>query len=287
MLPTRRYSAWLTLLTCLFARQLWAGVPECGNVRLEDSLSCRIRGNLDCSASCNGLGIYKKACATKLHTVCREECTLSADPACTDSCTEMCAQDCDRGVNVICLHNCFGECTGACETKCPSANDPETCFASCRATCDGECDVRCRPVVEASCYTHCVECCGGSCQARANMDCQTRCQEETFEQCEYELKGECDVSCDANGALFCDGEYVLSGREIPACLQALYTRGLGNVDLNGSGMATASAGASSGCAFAGAPSRCSWSAGGLPLLALVVLLRSAARRRPHAHFTST
>jgi hypothetical protein len=215
----------------LWASDALAGIPECENMRLEGVGSCELRGSLDCQASCEG-GIYKKNCATKLHRTCKDECTLSADPTCEDECTVTCERDCDLGVNVICLHNCFGECEGSCVASCDNAEHPENCMASCEATCDGECDTRCRPLVEGSCYKHCIECCGGSCTAQANMDCQTVCQDEEFETCEHEVRAECQGSCSGDGAIFCDGEYVLSGTQIPACAQALYEAGIAEIDLN-------------------------------------------------------
>ena len=223
------------VLCCVPATAARAGIPECGDLRLEDALSCELRGDVQCSASCDELGVYKKACATRLHTVCRRECTLSADASCTDSCTEQCSRDCDRGVNVICTHNCFGECAGACDAHCAGIGDEATCLASCEATCDGECDIKCRPLVDGSCYEHCIECCGGTCQAHANLDCQTTCQEESFEQCEYDLRIDCDGACTGDGAIFCDGEYVLGGRQIPACAQALLSQGIAELDLQARG----------------------------------------------------
>ena len=99
-------------------------------------------------------------------------------------------------------------------------------MASCEATCDGECDIKCAPLVSGACYEHCIECCGGSCGAQANMDCQTSCQEVEFEQCEHELRVECDASCSLDGALFCDGEYALSGDQVVDCVEALVERGV-------------------------------------------------------------
>jgi hypothetical protein len=229
-------SAWsVGVLATLWAGSAFAGIPECGDLRLEGVSSCELRGSLDCTASCDRLGVYKKACATKLHKSCRQECVLDPEPRCEDECTTSCSRDCDLGVNVTCLHNCFGECVGACDVSCENAGDPATCRASCEATCDGECDTRCRPLVDGSCYTHCIECCGGSCKAQANMDCQTVCQEKEFEQCEYELAIDCQGQCTGDGAIFCDGEYVLGGTQIPACVSALATRGIAEIDIDGSG----------------------------------------------------
>lgn len=218
------------LLPLAYPQSARAGLPECRNIRLEDAGNCELRGSADCSAGCEQLGIYKTACATELHTVCREECTLSAEVGCTDECTEQCSSQCDLGINVTCTHNCFVECEGACDAQCAEADEPDQCRASCEATCDGECDARCAPLVDGSCYEHCVECCGGSCQAQANMDCQTSCQEVEFETCEQEFRAECSASCEVEGALFCDGEYVLSGSDLVDCTRALIERGTLNVD---------------------------------------------------------
>jgi len=220
-----------------FVALLWgssamAGVPECENLRLEGVSSCEIKGSIDCTASCDQLGVYKKNCATKLHRTCRDECTLSADVGCEDECTVTCSRDCDLGVNVQCLHNCFGECVGSCDASCEGSANGENCSASCEATCDGECDTRCRPLVEGSCYTHCIECCGGSCTAQANMDCQTVCQDEMFEECEHEVRVDCQGNCSGDGAIFCDGEYVLGGSQIPACAQALFDLGIASLDID-------------------------------------------------------
>jgi hypothetical protein len=277
---SKRTLGWSLALGAFFAAaSAQAGVPECGNVRLEDAGSCEIKGSVQCQAGCSELGVYKKACATKLHTVCRSECTLSADATCTDSCTERCSADCDIGVNVICVHNCFGECVGACDVKCAAAEDREQCQATCEATCDGECDIKCKPLVDGDCYQHCIECCGGSCTAQANMDCQTTCQDEEFEECEYEFRAECDGSCSGSGALFCDGEYVLSGEELPACVNALVARGIGAVDLRGEASLEVKAGdVDGGCSVAGAPGL----AGRFAAWALVPVLLGVRRRRERA-----
>lgn len=251
-----------------------AGIPECGNIRLEDVGSCEIKGDLQCTASCEELGVYKKACATKLHTVCRDECTLDPEPTCEDECTTQCSSQCDLGLNIICQHNCFGECAGVCGTQCENAADPETCIASCEATCDGECDIQCAPVVEGSCYQHCIECCGGSCGAQANMTCQTSCQEEQFESCEYEFRADCMGSCSGDGALFCDGEYVMSGDEIEACVTALIERGIADIDLDVDVDVDFDTGGF--CSIGDAPTNAGW-------LGLLLLIIPTVRRRQRRH----
>lgn len=202
-----------------------AGVPECGNIRFEGLSNCEVVLTGECTASCSELGIYKTACATKLVPVCKQECTLSATPTCTDGCTTQCQTDCDNGVNVICSHNCFVECTVDRDTRCADSADPSQCAATWDANCDSECDAQC-VTVDGGCYQHCVECCGGSCTADANMDCQTSCQDVEFEECEQEFRANCDASCSGDGALFCDGTYIISGSQIEPCVKALAAQGI-------------------------------------------------------------
>jgi hypothetical protein len=207
------------------ARPASAGVDECGNMRLEGLSNCEVRVTAKCTAGCSELGIYKTACATKLVPVCKQECTLSATPTCTDSCTTQCKTDCDNGVNVICSHNCFVECTTGRDARCSSAADAAQCSATWEANCDSECDAQC-VTVDGGCYQHCVECCGGSCTADVNMDCQTTCQDMVFEECEHEFRANCDASCSGDGSLFCNGKYIISGSQLPACVDALLAQGV-------------------------------------------------------------
>lgn len=254
-----------------------AGVPECNNLRLQDVGDCELRGDVDCNVGCDELGVYKKACATELRTVCSSECTLSADATCEDDCTRSCTETCDRGENVICLHNCFDECVPNCDVTCADADDEAQCRASCEANCDAECDIKCKPLVDGDCYEHCIECCGGSCTAQANMDCQVSCQEEEFETCEHELRADCDASCSGTGAIFCDGEYVLSGEEIPACVTALAAEGIADIDLEASASVSVDDGVAEGKGALGCSAGDSNAGSGL--LAWVLLAVGVAWRR--------
>ncbi|MEZ4297425.1 MAG: hypothetical protein R3B70_20855 [Polyangiaceae bacterium] len=215
----------LGALACLTAAMpASAGVDACNNIRFEGLSNCEVLLTAECTASCD-VGIYKTACATKLVPVCKEECTLSADATCTDECTVQCKTDCDNGVNVICAHNCFDECTVDRDAGCSDAADPAQCKATWDANCDNECDLQC-VTVDGGCYTHCIECCGGSCTADANMDCQTTCQDKVFEECEQELRATCEGSCSGDGALFCDGKYIVSGSQLEGCVKALAAEGI-------------------------------------------------------------
>jgi MYXO-CTERM domain-containing protein len=255
-----------------------AGVPECGNVRLEEVSSCEVKVSGDCTVGCSELGIYKTACATKLVTQCGETCTLDAEPTCTDSCTTQCSSDCDNGVNVICSHNCFTECTTTRDVECAENADPATCTATWDANCDQECDSQCQ-VVDGSCYQHCIECCGGSCTANANMTCQVSCVDLEVEECEQEFRANCEASCDIDGALFCDGEYIISGSQLPGCVQALIAAGIGGLEVEGEvtiGPDGIDGDVSSGFCSTSGPSRDAWT---VPLVGLAAALAFSLRRR--------
>lgn len=202
-----------------------AGLPECGNIRFEGLSNCEVRLSAQCSASCSELGIYKTACATKLVQTCGPQCTLSANATCSDSCTVQCKSDCDNGINVICSHNCFAECTTTRDASCKGKADAEQCAATWDANCDSECGAKC-VTVDGGCYQHCIECCDGSCTADANMDCQQVCQTNQIEQCKQEFRASCEASCSGDGALFCNGEFIIAGSQIEACINALAAQGV-------------------------------------------------------------
>lgn len=202
-----------------------AGIPECNNIRFEGLGNCEVKVNADCDIGCSELGIYKTACATKLVNVCDTECTLTADAMCSAECNTQCKTDCDNGVNVICQHNCFSECTTTRDTDCAGKTDPEQCRATWDANCDDKCTSKCI-TVDGACYTHCIECCDGSCTAGANMDCQTTCQDKQVETCKQEFRANCQASCSADGALFCDGKFMIAGSQLQGCLTALAAQGI-------------------------------------------------------------
>jgi hypothetical protein len=83
------------------------------------------------------------------------------------------------------------------------------------------------------------------------MDCQTTCQDEEFETCEHEFELECSGACDVDGAVFCDGEYVLSGPDMVDCLRALTLSGAVEANVQAGGGISAGSldapSASAGC----------------------------------------
>ncbi len=201
-----------------------AGIPECGDIRIEADAHCGIE--FSCSAGCS-VEVYKKNCATRLYKYCQEECETPPSVVCTDDCGAFCASQCAEGIDVICQHNCFPECVDSCHLTCDSDVDPERCRASCEATCDGECTMQCAELPpNTSCVKHCEECCTGSCRAIAGMNCQVSCQELEFEDCETEVDAECHAGCEGSGALFCDGEFIAGPAQLFECAKGLAAAGI-------------------------------------------------------------
>lgn len=224
-----RKSSFLGLLTLLVglsaALPAKAGIPECNNIRFEGLGNCEVKVSGECNIGCSELGIYKTACATKLVNVCDNECTITADAMCSGDCNTICKADCDNGVNVVCTHNCFTECTTTRDADCAAKPDPEQCRATWDANCDDKCTSQC-VTVDGDCYTHCLECCDGSCTASANLSCQTVCQDKQIETCKQEFRADCDASCSGDGALFCDGKFMIAGSQLKGCLTALAAQGI-------------------------------------------------------------
>jgi len=227
-----RSSALVAGLVLSLPGEALAGMPECGDVRVDADADCEVELGDACGSSC-GQPVYTQVCSTQQYDRCRSSCTIPPDPACTEACTASCDERCAAGIEIVCHDNCFPECTTACTALCDTAVDTIQCRAACEATCDGECDHQCSMLPDdATCVTHCIECCGGSCVAAANMGCQLDCQTQTWAQCETEVRGGCEAACEDEGALFCDGQLVASGSEAMACADALTRQGIA-VDAEG------------------------------------------------------
>jgi hypothetical protein len=67
------------------------------------------------------------------------------------------------------------------------------------------------------------------------MTCQQNCQEEEFQACEWEVSQECQANCETTGSLFCDGEFVITGDALPACVEELIRREIGNIRISAEG----------------------------------------------------
>jgi MYXO-CTERM domain-containing protein len=47
------------------------------------------------------------------------------------------------------------------------------------------------------------------------------------------MRADCNASCGAEGAIFCDGEFVASGDDVTACAVALANEGIADLNLEG------------------------------------------------------
>lgn len=248
-----------------------AGVPECGNIRIDPGAECVVEQG-ECGTTCR-VQRFAQACSTEEYQRCQGSCTQPPAPGCTEECAASCDERCAAGVEIVCHDNCFPECTDACTAACDASADTIQCRASCEATCDGECDHQCAMLPDdADCITHCIECCGGSCSAAANMGCQLQCQGQSWAECEDAQQLTCEAACEGEGALFCDGQLVASGAEVSACAAALVDQGVALHE----GPGQVQAFDPFGCACRSHAEGAAWSRAAL---GLVVLLGLRRRRR--------
>lgn len=195
-------------------------VPACGGVMVSDETRCAVRLSVDCLSQCTPRRMLQ-GCATSMVPSCREVCTQPPAPVCTGDCGGTCEARCAVDT-LVCQKGCASECAVDCGARCEDAADPAHCRAACEANCGHECQVQCDALpVDASCLEHCYQCCSGSCTAQANLDCQVDCQKGGIEGCQDGLLTACEAGCDADGALFCDGQFVAAGVEMTPCVTAL------------------------------------------------------------------
>jgi hypothetical protein len=209
-----------------------AGIEACGNINLGGSASCEFVASGGCETMCTPFS-FQAACAGQGAIDCRapEQCSLTADVACTGECQGSCEAECEINPGSFecagaCRADCSGSCGGDCSAKCEAdgggAECQGQCEASCEASCSTECDASCEVVpANADCVAQCEGCCGGSCTADVNFDCQIDCQADLQVSCEAEMQGGCETACSRpEGALFCDGQFV-NYDAVEECVDAL------------------------------------------------------------------
>lgn len=195
-------------------------IGECGDVQVSKATRCSVKLTLGCAEGC-GPRRMLKACATQGVPACREVCHEQPGMICTGDCGGTCEDRC-KVDDLVCQKGCATECLATCADHCDDAADPGHCRAVCEANCGSECDVQCAELpADARCLEHCFQCCSGSCTAQANIVCQTECQEGGLVGCQDGLAEACHAGCDADGALFCDGQFIMAGVEMSACIVAL------------------------------------------------------------------
>jgi MYXO-CTERM domain-containing protein len=273
-----------------------AGIGACGNIHVEAEASCEVIGGIECEAECEPLNLQAQ-CAGNLFVECNvpDRCAFEATAECSGSCEVDCMASCEnlsagsfdcRGECVGgCSASCASDCTASCEGDADGAGCEASCRASCDATCEGECSGSCEGTPPmADCSAQCAGSCEGSCRAEANFDCQVECQRPSFDGCTAELSGGCKAECDADGALFCDSQYVDHGGNLDECVSSLRALINAHVETYASGECSGNAcegeaGFSCGCTTSekAAPSPVGWAVMALGF-GLFGLARSRRRR---------
>jgi MYXO-CTERM domain-containing protein len=250
----------------LFAPLAWsgqasAGIGACGDIHVEASAECEVKGGIECEAECTPIALEAQ-CAAELSVDCGGSCNIAAEVDCSADCSATCMGECEVDPGQFdCRGSCVADCSGGCDAHCESENGSSECLASCEATCEGSCSARCDVIApSADCSGKCEASCSGHCEAEANIDCQVQCQAEGYVDCKASLEGGCKVDCDAEqGALFCDGQYVDHGGNLKECVDSL--RAVLNIQVSGyaegecsGNMCSGEAGGSISCAVAPAES---------------------------------
>lgn len=257
----RIFTSFLPALA-LFAPLAWsgqaqAGIGACGDIHVEASAQCEVKGGIECEAQCTPLA-FEAQCAADLSVECGGMCNVEIAAGCTADCSAECMGSCEANPGEFdCRGECVADCSGSCEGRCASDGNSSECYASCEATCEGSCSGSCEATPpSADCSGQCEASCSGSCEAEANIDCQVMCQADGFIDCKANLEGGCKAECDVEqGALFCDGQYVDHGNNLEECVESL--RAVLNIQVEGYAEAecsgnecSAAAGGSISCAVA-------------------------------------
>ncbi len=235
-----------------------AGIEACGNIHVEASAECEMRGGIECEGYCEPVR-FEAQCAANLTAECRGQCDGTFTAECTGSCEASCVGECEADPGKFdCAGSCYADCFAAAQAHC-SSGDGE-CRASAEATCDAECSIRCEAEPPSlDCNAQCKASCEGSCRAEANLECQVDCQASGYADCKSELEGGCKVDCETEaGALFCDGQYVDHGGNLAECVDSL--RAIFGIEVEGYAEASCSnnschaeAGATISCSFEPSP----------------------------------
>lgn len=264
-----------------------AGIEACGNVDVSAQAQCEVKTSGGCTAQCEPTRL-EAACAGKLDVQCQGQCNAAAAVECTGACSADCEGRCaaDPG-SFDCNGTCDAQCGLDCTASCATRADSGRCQVSCKASCSERCQASCQGTPpSATCKAKCDASCSGSCKAKANATCQVECQSQGFAQCTANLEGGCKAQCDKpEGALFCDGNYVDSGGNLQACVDALNAFLAAHVKVSGSARGECNGGECSGTAegeaacAAVAPGSKSLDGRELALAALGILFILAGLRR--------
>jgi hypothetical protein len=219
------FAALLSAALCpiLLSAPASAGIADCGNIDVQADAKCTATTGVNCEATCTPVS-FEAACAGKLETSCSGQCNATATAACTGSCETDCQAECKLDPpSFDCSANCKLDAQASCQGQCSAAANKGECEASCKATFSGQCDAKCQGTPgTADCSAKCQARCNGSCSAEVNAKCQIDCQSTGYASCKTEMSGGCRGHCStADGALFCDGNYVDDGGHFASCVAAI------------------------------------------------------------------
>lgn len=206
-------AAALSCFALLSETALASGAEACGGVELSNVQECHFEWSGGCEANCT---------PWHLQAACDGECNAALSASCTNECTSSCTTTCEIDPGSFdCTAECNGDCHARAVAECGCDDD---CIALVEASCEAHCEAECSWVPpSASCETQCNACCAASCDVEANVDCNL--------ECTAELEGGCEVDCmQAEGALFCDGQYI-PVQDIGACVD--YMSASYSVDVSG------------------------------------------------------
>lgn len=209
-IPTTFFAAAVALFIAAPAE---ASIDACGGIHVEADAGCALSIGDACIARCEPVNL-RAACFAD----CRGSCDAPPEASCTQGCQSACETDCALEP-VECRGRCETDCGVACTDRCEG---DVGCLSTCEATCVGECAASCQDLLDgASCALRCEASCDGSCAAQARFDCQDTCQTG----CASTAQTECEEACrSADGALFCDGQYVMHDGDLDACIDAIEAR---------------------------------------------------------------
>lgn len=242
----------------------------CGNFDFTTNFDCAIKVEGSCTADCSSL---------KFEVGCTGVCTEVAAPPCVDSCGTACLAECDPAL-LDCFVGCHDECDQPTIDICLAENNPDDdCVEIATAACDIHCKDSCA-VPPSDCLDHCETCCTGGCATQANYSCNY--------DCFAELSGSCEAHCNADGAIFCNGQFV-NASDIEACITYLLEQGIevdvsarGSVSCDGSGCDAESVVDGVGCSASpglNAAPGAGWGVLGLCAMGLVIGVANERRRR--------
>jgi hypothetical protein len=253
-------SAVLVASQLLSATPAHAGIEACRNIDVEASGKCDVRVDAKCDVSCTPFNV-QAACAAQVDITYSASCPKVPSVSCTADCQVDCQAKCRvTPAQFDCSASCKANAAANCDAECASNAKQSECTASCQATFAADCDASCKVTPgTADCSGKCEGSCNGSCTAQSELECQFEAQGQAYASCEASVQAHCEADCTkAEGALFCDGEYIDHTGTLKDCIDAIEAAVPSvTIDVSAQGSASCSGNscvaegsASANCAFA-------------------------------------